>query len=237
MRIGLRWVVVGLWVAGGVGFCAVGSRDVWAQKPRPYPAMAPLAQYMEPSAAEEAALARTAAPPSISDDAGVMVLGAHGYEQVTAGKNGFVCVVQRAWAAEPGWSEFWSTKNRSPICFNAAAVRSVLPEYLERTQWVLAGVSEDEIVARTKAALAAKTLTAPEPGAMAYMMSKRQYLNDEAIHWHPHLMFFVPQTEEATWGANLAASPVMGTQSKVDSTTVFFVPVMAWSDGSPAPAM
>ena len=171
MRIGLRLFVAGLWVAGVVGFSAIGPVDLRAQKPRPYPAMAPLAQYMEPSAAEEAELARSAAPASISADAGVMVLGMHGYEQAAAGKNGFVCMVQRAWAAEPGWAEFWSTKNRSPICFNPAAVRSVLPEYLKRTEWVLAGVSEDGIVERTKAALAAKTLTAPEPGAMAYMMS------------------------------------------------------------------
>jgi hypothetical protein len=45
----------------------------------PYPSMASLDQYlMEQNA--EIALARTAAPESISRDAEVMVLGRHGYE-------------------------------------------------------------------------------------------------------------------------------------------------------------
>jgi hypothetical protein len=61
----------------------------------PYPSMAPLNQYlMERNA--EIALARSAAPKSISRDAEVMVLGRHGYETAVKGKNGFVCVVQRS---------------------------------------------------------------------------------------------------------------------------------------------
>jgi len=44
----------------------------------PYPNMAPIAQYRMASPAEEIALARSAAPPSISDDAKILVLGAHG---------------------------------------------------------------------------------------------------------------------------------------------------------------
>ena len=55
----------------------------------PYPSMAPLDQYlMERNA--EVALARSAAPPSISQDAEVMVLGQHGYETGVKGKNGFL---------------------------------------------------------------------------------------------------------------------------------------------------
>ena len=54
----------------------------------PYPRMAPLDQYlMERNA--EVALARSAAPESISRDAEVMVLGQHGYETAVKGKNGF----------------------------------------------------------------------------------------------------------------------------------------------------
>ena len=51
----------------------------------PYPSMAPLDQYlMEPNA--EIALARSAAPESISQDAEVMVLGRHGYETAEIGR-------------------------------------------------------------------------------------------------------------------------------------------------------
>jgi hypothetical protein len=63
----------------------------------PYPSMAPLDQYLIADQNAEIALARTAAPSSISRDAKVMVLGSHGYETAVEGKNGFVCVVERAW--------------------------------------------------------------------------------------------------------------------------------------------
>ena len=62
-----------------------------------YPNMAPLGQYLMEDRNAEIALARSAAPPSISKDATVMVLGRHGYETAVEGKNGFVCVVERAW--------------------------------------------------------------------------------------------------------------------------------------------
>ena len=45
----------------------------------------------------EIALARSAAPPAISHDAKVLVLDRNGYETAVEGKNGFVCVVERAW--------------------------------------------------------------------------------------------------------------------------------------------
>jgi hypothetical protein len=51
-----------------------------AQSKTPYPSMAPLDQYLMADRNAETALARSAAPPSISRDAKVMVLGAHGYE-------------------------------------------------------------------------------------------------------------------------------------------------------------
>ncbi len=55
-----------------------------------YPNMAPLEQYLISDRNAEIALARSAAPPSISHDATVMVLGRHGYETAVEGKNGFV---------------------------------------------------------------------------------------------------------------------------------------------------
>jgi len=63
----------------------------------PYPSMAPLDQYLITDRNAEIDLARTAAPPAISRDATVMVLGRHGYETALEGKNGFVCMVERAW--------------------------------------------------------------------------------------------------------------------------------------------
>jgi hypothetical protein len=214
-------------------FCAIGTaagKDAKAA----YPTMVPIAQYRLAARSEEVTLARSAAPRSIADNADVLTLGSHGYETAVKGKNGFVCVVERSWAVGFDDAQFWNPKVRSPICFNPAAARSVLPGYLERTGWVLAGVSKAEMLARTKAALAANTLPAPEPGAMCYMMSKQGYLSDDTGHWHPHLMFFLAHTDGAAWGADLEGSPVFAAQGDPEPVTTFMVPVLKWSDGTPA---
>src|SRR5689334_21642093 len=64
-----------------------------------YPKPAAMAQYRSKTRAEEIALARSAAPPSISTSAEVLVLGDRGYETAVTGTNGFVCLVERSWDA------------------------------------------------------------------------------------------------------------------------------------------
>ena len=90
--------------------------------------MAPVNQYRIANRADEIALARSAAPPSISADATVLVLGSQGYETAVNGKNGFVCFVERSWAAGFHDPEFWNPKLRAPNCFNPPAVRTELPQ-------------------------------------------------------------------------------------------------------------
>jgi hypothetical protein len=191
---------------------------------------------MMASPAAEIALASSAAPASISAHAEVLVLGPHGYTTAVKGTNGFVCLVERAWDAELGNPIFWNPNVRGPDCLNPAAARSVLPHLLERTRWALDGLSIDQMRERTKAELAAKTYVMPEPGAMAFMLSKQQFLSDAGTHhWMPHLMFFVA-TSEASMGANLPGSPVLHAYpSAPDPVSTFLVPVRNWSDGTPAP--
>jgi hypothetical protein len=233
--VGTKGKKVGRWAAATASVAllmGVSGAGHAADASAPYPAMAPIAQYSMASA-DEIALARSAAPASISADADILVLGAHGYDAAVKGKNGFVCLVQRSWTTAFEDPEFWNPKMRSPVCLNPAAARSVLPHVLELTKWVLAGVPRTEMIERTKAELAAKTYVLPEPGAMSYMMSKDGYLNDAGGHWHPHLMFYVANADDATWGANLAGSPVLdGGRSPLDPVTIFLVPVAKWSDGT-----
>ncbi|HEY2357316.1 MAG TPA: hypothetical protein VGH86_07685 [Phenylobacterium sp.] len=198
-----------------------------------YPRPASLEAFRMASPAEEVALARSAAPTAISADAEILVLGPTGYEPAAKGRNGFVCLVQRAWASGFNDREFWNPRNRSPICLNPAAAQSVLPPYLELTRWVIAGVPTDQLLARTKAAWA-KGIGAPKTGAMSYMMSKGGYLNDANTHWHPHVMFYFLRTNAAALGANLKGSPVMGGGDDLDPVSVFFVLVPKWSDGASA---
>ena len=198
----------------------------------PYPSMAPLDQYLIADRNAEIALARSAAPESISRDAEVLVLGQHGYETAVKGKNGFVCMVQRSWTAGIDDPDFWNPKLRAPICFNPPAARSYLPLVIKKTELILAGQSKAQMFDSIKAAFDKKELPAQEPGAMCYMLSKQGYLNDHDGHWHPHLMFFVPQTDAATWGADLPGSPILASDDPQDRLTVFLIPVAKWSDGT-----
>ena len=212
----------------------------WSQAPKTaYPTMAPLEQYLMADRNAEIALARSAAPEAISREASILVLGRHGYETAIEGNNGFVCVVERGWMSPSDAPEFWNPKLRGPICFNPPAVRSVLPTTLKRTEMVLAGRTNAEIIEGNKAAFEKGELPPLEPGAMSYMMSKDAYLTDGGGHNLAHLMFYAPPLEGKAWGADLPKSPVMlipqfkGAQP-ID---VFIIAVGRWSDGSIAPVM
>jgi hypothetical protein len=201
-----------------------------------YPKMAPIDQYlMERSA--EIALARSAAPPSISQDADVLVLGRHGYESAVKGQNGFVCAVQRSWTAGAEDPDFWNPKLRAPICFNPPGARTYLPIVLRKTEMILQGKSKDQMFDTIRDAFDKKELSLPEPNSMAYMMSSQGYLSDADGRWHPHLMLFVPLVDPIVWGAGTPGAPMIGAKDVDDRLTVFLVPVGRWSDGTPAPPM
>jgi hypothetical protein len=209
-----------------------------AQDAKPsYPVMAPIDQYLMADRNAEIALARSAAPEDISRSATVLVLGRNGYETAIEGTNRFVCVVERSWMSPFDSPEFWNPRMRGPICYNPPAVRSVLPYTINRTKLVFAGLSKQRMEESIKAEVVKGELPVPESGAMSYMMAKDGYLGDGVGHWHPHLMFHVPKTDNASWGANVVCSPVVQNDEFRDvpePETIFMVPVGRWSDGSTA---
>jgi hypothetical protein len=218
----------------------IGVKQGQTQAPQTaYPSMAPLDQYLMADRNAEIALARSAAPEAISGDAKILVLGRHGYETAVDGKNGFVCVVERAWMSPSDAPEFWNPRIRGPICFNPPAARSVLPTTYKRTEMVLAGRTKAEIIEGNKAASEKGELPPLEPGAMSYMMSKEAYLTDRGDHNVAHLMFYAPPLDGKAWGADLPKSPVMLNQQfkGAQPIDVFVVPVGRWSDGTAAPVM
>jgi hypothetical protein len=197
----------------------------------PYPKMAPIDQYLMTDQSAEIALARSAAPDSISHDAEVQVLGRHGFETAVKGKNGFVCIVGRSWTSAAD-ADFWDPKVRVPMCVNAAAARSYLLRFAKETEWGLAGLAPAQMTESITAAIAKKELAAMESGAMCYMLSKQGYGGDSTPHWPPHLMFFYTDADLASWGANLPGSPVVGVNDPVEHLTQFVVAVQRWSDGT-----
>jgi len=195
-------------------------------------AMAPLSQFMMPENVE-AALARSAAPKSISDDARVMVLGPHGYKTVANGSNGFLCIVERSWARPTDDPGYWDPKMSGPVCYNAAAAKTFEPLDLMKTRLVLEGKPKAEIAKTIASALDKNELPALGPGAMCYMLSKQQYFDDKQKNWHPHSMFFAPGDAAKTWGANLPGSPILAAYDPQTRVTIFMVWADHWSDGTP----
>jgi hypothetical protein len=207
-------------------------------QPKAYAQMAPVEQYLAKDRDAEIAMARSAAPESISHDATVLVLEKNGYETAVEGKNGFTCLVERSWMSPMDSPEFWNPKMRGPICYNPAAVRTILPYTINRTKLALSGSSLAQMRENITAAVARNELPMPEAGAMSYMLSKAGNLGDAVGHWHPHLMFSVPKADEGTWGADLEGSPVLYNNQYRDvpePETIFMVAVTHWSDGSAAP--
>jgi hypothetical protein len=203
-------------------------------KPESYPVAAPLSEYRISDKASEIELARSAAPPSISGEAEVLVLDRDGYTTAVKGSNGFTCLVERGWAAATDDPVFWNPRIRGPICVNAPAAKTYLPTVLLKARLVLAGKSRTEVSHAVKSALASGKLPALEPNAMCYMMSQQQYLSDDGVHWHPHMMWFVPGDAAKAWGDNLPGSPTFATTDPEDGMTIFLVVVDHWSDGTPA---
>ena len=230
-NLALAVTVLAVIAAGPLSAAAAAAASAQSASARIQP-------YLIASKQQEIALARSAAPPSVSVHATVMVLGARGYVTAVKGSNSFVCLVSRSWdnTVSVESATFWNPKTVAPYCFNATGAQSVLPTYLLKTQWVVAGASQAQIGEREKVARAAGKMQDPVPGAICYMLSKHGWgVGGNPGPWRPHIMFYFPTGQKPDWGANLRHNPVYS--SSADGTTIFYVLVPVWSDGSPAPSL
>ena len=210
----------------------VRAQDAKTPYPNVVPTkMAPIDQYLMTDQGAEIALARSAAPESISRDAEVLVLGRHGFETAVKGKNGFVCIVGRSWTSAAD-ADFWDPNVRVPMCVNAAAARSYLLRITKIAELALAGRTLVQVNQAIAAAIAKKKLPPMESGAMCYMMGKQGFGGESAPHWPSHLMFFYSDTDPATWGANLPGSPVVAMSDPTEHLTQFVIPTQKWADGT-----
>jgi hypothetical protein len=101
-----RWAADCILAAMLSGLAGFASADT-----TPYERMAPLEQYLMPTESE-IALARSAAPASISDKATVLTLSSQGYQTAVRGTNGFTCLVERGWMSPGASPDFWNPKLR-----------------------------------------------------------------------------------------------------------------------------
>jgi hypothetical protein len=180
----------------------LGTQDAWAQQAK-YP---PLAEYMM-SRDAEIALARSAAPATIADRATIKVLTTSGYQLAREGNNGFVCIVERGFAAPsftpPPLRELvYYAKLRAPICFDPVASRTVLPYHELRAKLGIEGKDPDAITREVAMAYALGKLPKMEGVAFAYMFSADMDLGPGAGAFHPHMMVFAPYYQNSMLGDN-----------------------------------
>ncbi len=188
----------------------------------------PMSEYMMRQE-DEIALAKSAAPEDISARATIEVLTSAGYEVVSQGDNGFVCMVMRGFTGAPTFTPdelrglVYDAKTRAPICFNPQAAKTVLPYYELRTKLGMEGKSPYEIALAVQAAYASGGIPKRASVSFAYMWSADQILGP-AGHWHPHMMVYAPDYDNSMLGNNPFGSHLPGVGD--DAGTPFAVVVI-----------
>jgi hypothetical protein len=172
----------------------------------------PIGEYLMEADAETA-LAKSAAPPNVSDGATIKLLTPSGYKVAHEGTNGFVCMVMRGFAA-PTYTPpqlrdlVYDAALRAPICFDPSAARTVMPFYELRTKLGMEGKAPEQIAAGLEAAYAKGELPKRNEVSFAYMWSANQNLGGGVGHWHPHMMVFSPYYENSMLGNNPFGAPL-----------------------------
>jgi hypothetical protein len=141
---------------------------------------------------ERIKLAKSAAPPEISDHATVYVLDKTGYVKVQDGTNGFSCFVDRQ-----------TPFNLEPTCFDAEGSASTVPTRLFAEQQRAQGKPEEEIKAAIDNGYKSGKFHAPAKPGIVYMMSDQGvlFISGKSVHIPPHLMFYAPYATDKDIGS------------------------------------
>jgi hypothetical protein len=206
-------------------FLLTGVGGAVQAQPAKYP---PLAEYLMPRDAE-ITLAKSAAPPSVSDRATIKTLTKSGYVVAREGDNGAVCMVMRGFSA-PTYTPaqfrdlVYDPTVRAPICFTKPAVQTAMPYYELRTKLAMEGKTPDQIAEGLEAAYVQGKLPRRDGVTFAYMWSAHQHLGPGIDAWRPHMMVFAPYNDNSMVGGNDFGSPLP--QVSDDAGTPFTVVVI-----------
>lgn len=134
---------------------------------------------------EEIALARSAAPPSVSDSASVYVFADSTYILAAQGSNGAACYVSRSWPA-----------SLEPHCFDREGATTIMLIHMREVELLHRGLSPEQAAREVGGAIMLGKLRLPSRPAMSYMMSAEQALISDtgqpAGRWRPHVMIYYP---------------------------------------------
>lgn len=135
--------------------------------------------------AEEVALARSAAPSSVSSGARVWLFSAGRYIVADSGTNSVQCYVGRGWP-----------KALEPHCFDEEGARTIMPIEMLQSELLHRGISGDSVQRTIAAGIASGKFRLPQRPAMSWMQSASQVLYDDdgsrVGAWKPHIMIYYP---------------------------------------------
>jgi len=158
--------------------------------------------YVVFSEQDEIALARTAAPSSVSAHANIWVLRDGRYFQAVNSTSGNACMVARTYE-----------RSVEPICFGPEAARTMMLIDQRRVELRLEGKSQEEIDGIIEGEIGSGVLMVPRRPTMAYMMSSEQHLFDptggDAGNWKPHMHVFMPYLTMEEMGLSQMTSSLM----------------------------
>ncbi len=133
----------------------------------------------------EIALARSAAPASVSAAARIYLWSASGWVVADSGSSPVACLVNRSWPAA-----------LEPECFDEEAAATIMPMEMRRTELLHRGMAAEQVEAEIARGLMEGRYRLPRRLAVAYMMSAGQHLigddGEPAGQWRPHLMIYFP---------------------------------------------
>jgi hypothetical protein len=177
---------------------------------------------------QEILLARSAAPPSVSDSARILVLTDRGFEVAVPGTTTVTCITNRSWP-----------DSLEPSCFDAEASQTVLPVELYRTEERHKGRADADIEREISDRLADGRFRLPRRPALQYMLSSAQQLiSDDGRRvgkWYPHMMLSIPYLTNGELGLPEAMDMRVGVVSDSGKPWATLVtPVRAFVDPAPA---
>lgn len=157
---------------------------------------------------QEIALAKTAAPASVSDSADIWVLGDRGYEKVIEGRNGYGCIVQRGLGGQ----------SLIPRCDDPSGAQALFPVY----QFIEQMRREGRTFGETRFGIAdgfkSGRFKEPRFGGFSYMYSVDAVFVTAAgqrIQFTPHAMIYWPGCDVKQLG--------MASRAQTSGTALGFV--------------
>ena len=185
----------------------------------------------------EAALAVSAGPDHVADNATVWVLSEEAGEFVVfkEGTNGYNCAVIRRWGSPYGSPPFESDVVQTPNCFDAYASKTHFEEMKLRHKLGLEGKSSEEIKQAVFNAYGDGLIPTPIQTSFGYMMSNEQCLLEstkgECVHGQPHVMVYAPTNTNEKFGGSYPGTGLPFVLEQPNTwMAVTIIPVPNWQE-------